>query len=114
MKSNGIKADIIEKVKKGNTEARDIYALIVKDSAEKTIDLYDANLEEAFCKYHKNIEKIEGKPRLLRCSRGFLKFVFMQILRISPFPIVLLAKTKEISHETESFIHDFSSLPAPG
>ena len=37
-----------------------------------------------------------------------------QILRISPFSIVLLEnKTKEISHETESFIHDFSGLPAP-
>jgi hypothetical protein len=63
---------------------------------------------------HKNIQDFERKPRLLRCSRGFLKFVFMQILRISPFSIVLLAnKTKEISHETESFIHDFSGLPAP-
>lgn len=38
----------------------------------------------------------------------------MQILRIFHFSIVLLAKTNEISHETESFIHDFSGLPAPG
>ena len=27
---------------------------------------------------------------------------------------LLANKTKEISHETESFIHDFSGLPAPG
>lgn len=40
MKSNGIKADIIEKVKKGNKEAQEIYCLIIKDNAEKTIDLY--------------------------------------------------------------------------
>ena len=50
MKSNGIKADIIEKVKKGNTEARDIYALIVKDSAEKTIDLYSTVYDIELCR----------------------------------------------------------------
>lgn len=40
MRNNMIKQEIVEKVKKGNKEAQELYCLIVKDSAEKTISLY--------------------------------------------------------------------------
>lgn len=48
-------------VKKYEKERYIIFDYFILDLKEKTIDLYDANLEEAFCKYHKNIEKIEIK-----------------------------------------------------
>ena len=48
-------------VKKYEKERYIIFDYFILDLKEKTIDLYDANLEESFCKYHKNIEKIEIK-----------------------------------------------------
>lgn len=48
-------------VKKYEKERYIIFDYFILDLKEKTIDLYDANLEESFCKYHKDIEKIEIK-----------------------------------------------------
>lgn len=48
-------------VKKYEKERYIIFDYFILDLKDKTINLYDANLEEAFCKYHKNIEKIEIK-----------------------------------------------------
>ena len=47
--------------KKYEKERYIIFDYFILDLKEKTINLYDANIEESFCKYHKNIEKIEIK-----------------------------------------------------
>ncbi len=48
-------------VKKYEKERYIIFDYFILDLKEKTINLYDANIEESFCKYHKGIDKIEIK-----------------------------------------------------
>lgn len=88
MKNNIIKKEIIEKAKKGSSEAQELYVLIVKEQTEKTIDLYSTlyDIELSHEDYEDMVQDtilyiLEHEPTLMYFQHivNYIKFRFQEL-----------------------------------